>query len=71
MLHIKKPIHKYTVLQLNEFDGKKLVDVREIAAHKDDISKWTGDMEAATRAKSFEKTQSTAVHRDFSKLPMA
>jgi len=39
---------------------------KEIAGHDDDIAAWTGDMKAATKVRTMEKTDYDATHKDYS-----
>merc|ERR1719356_927414 len=55
---LKADIEKYTA------DAAKLA--KEIAAHEEDISVWTGDIKAATNVRSIEKTDYETTHADYS-----
>jgi len=55
---LKADIEKYTV------DAARLG--KEIAAHEEDISVWTGDVKAATKVREIEKTDYDATHKDYS-----
>merc|ERR1719287_188951 len=39
---------------------------KEIAAHDEDISVWTGDIKAATKVRDMEKSDYDALHKDYS-----
>merc|ERR1719163_1872736 len=39
---------------------------KEIAAHEEDISVWTGDIKAATKVREIEKTDYDTTHKDYS-----
>merc|ERR1719305_2044450 len=39
---------------------------KEIAGHDDDIAAWTGDVKAATKVRTMEKTDYDATHKDYS-----
>jgi len=55
---LKADIEKYTA------DAEQLG--REIAAHEEDISVWTGDMKAATKVREIEKADYDTTHADYS-----
>merc|ERR1719436_1537858 len=55
---LKADIEKYTA------DAAQLA--KEIAAHEEDISVWTGDIKAATSVREIEKTDYDATHKDYS-----
>jgi chromosome segregation ATPase len=55
---LKADISKYTA------DAARLT--KEIAAHDDDISVWTGDSKAATKVREIEKADYDALHKDYS-----
>jgi len=55
---LKADIEKYTS------DAAMLT--KEIAGHDEDISVWTGDKKAATKVRELEKTDYTALHKDYS-----
>merc|ERR1719163_53409 len=39
---------------------------KEIAAHEEDISVWTGDIKAATKVREIEKADYDTTHKDYS-----
>jgi hypothetical protein len=55
---LKADIAKYTA------DAARLT--KEIAAHDEDISVWTGDQKAATKVRGIEKADYDATHKDYS-----
>jgi cell division septum initiation protein DivIVA len=55
---LKADISKYTA------DAARLT--KEIAAHDEDISVWTGDSKAATKVREIEKADYDATHKDYS-----
>merc|ERR1719482_940777 len=55
---LKADIAKYTA------DAARLT--KEIAAHDEDISVWTGDSKAATKVREIEKADYDATHKDYS-----
>jgi hypothetical protein len=55
---LKADISKYTA------DAARLT--KEIAAHDEDISVWTGDSKAATKVREIEKADYDALHKDYS-----
>merc|ERR1740138_1641707 len=55
---LKADIEKYTS------DAAQLT--KEIAAHEEDISVWTGDSKAATKVREIEKTDYDTTHKDYS-----
>jgi len=55
---LKADINKYTA------DAARLT--KEIAAHDEDISVWTGDSKAATKVREIEKADYDALHKDYS-----
>jgi len=55
---LKADIAKYTA------DAARLT--KEIAAHDEDISVWTGDQKAATKVREIEKADYDALHKDYS-----
>merc|ERR1719356_2199086 len=55
---LKADIEKYSA------DAAKLA--KEIAAHEEDISVWTGDTKAATKVRSIENTDYETTHADYS-----
>merc|ERR1719356_837257 len=55
---LKADIEKYTA------DAAKLA--KEIAAHEEDISVWTGDTKAATNVRAMEKADFDTTHADYS-----
>merc|ERR1712072_1053771 len=55
---LKADIEKYTA------DAAQLK--KEIAAHEEDISVWTGDIKAATKVREIEKTDYDTTHKDYS-----
>merc|ERR1719284_2225705 len=55
---LKANIAKYTA------DAARLT--KEIAAHDEDISVWTGDSKAATKVREIEKADYDATHKDYS-----
>merc|ERR1719390_518598 len=55
---LKADIAKYTA------DAARLT--KEIAAHDEDISVWTGDSKAATNVREIEKADYDALHKDYS-----
>merc|ERR1719253_1863141 len=55
---LKADIEKYTATAARL--GK------EIAAHDEDISVWTGDIKAATKVREMEKNDYDAMHKDYS-----
>merc|ERR1719238_88031 len=55
---LQADIAKYTA------DAARLT--KEIAAHDEDISVWTGDQKAATKVREIEKADYDATHKDYS-----
>merc|ERR1719223_1741171 len=55
---LKADIEKYTA------NSARLT--KEIGEHEEDISAWTGDMKAATKVRSIEKSDYDATHKDYS-----
>merc|ERR1719450_1796778 len=55
---LKADIAKYTA------DAAR--STKEIAAHDEDISVWTGDSKAATKVREIEKADYDATHKDYS-----
>merc|ERR1719155_239889 len=55
---LKADIEKYTS------DAARLT--KEIAAHEEDISVWTGDSKAAAKVRAIEKADYDATHKDYS-----
>merc|ERR1719287_4689 len=51
---------------IQEYTATAAQLTKEIAAHDEDISVWTGDMKAATKVREMEKADYDAMHKDYS-----
>merc|ERR1719287_183662 len=50
---------------IQEYTATAAQLTKEIAAHDEDISVWTGDMKAATKVRKIEKSDYGAMHEDY------